>query len=152
MAIYKTKTGYRIRYYDADGIERKRTVKGITREEALRMEREILALRDRGERLLNARTAPTFKPFAQQWLEENRPNWKISTLGQYKQVLKCQLYPQFEERRISNISETFIRQTITSWVDDGLGPRRINLTLVVLRQILRYGKKRGSFVMTQPPT
>ena len=34
MAIYKTKTGYRIRYYDADGIERKKTIRGITRNEA----------------------------------------------------------------------------------------------------------------------
>ena len=70
MAIYKTKTGYRIRYYDADGIERKRTIKGITREEAVRREREILALRDRGERIPNSRTSPAFKPFAQQWLEK----------------------------------------------------------------------------------
>ena len=43
MAVKKTKTGYQIQYYDADGKFRKRTFRGIKREEAIRKEREILA-------------------------------------------------------------------------------------------------------------
>ena len=49
MAVIKTKTGYQLRWYDIDGRFRKKTYKGITRDEAIRLEREILATRDRGE-------------------------------------------------------------------------------------------------------
>jgi hypothetical protein len=67
MAIYKTTKGYTLRWYDADGLERQRTYKGITRDEATRLEREMLAARDRGERPVDERHAPTFDAFAQVW-------------------------------------------------------------------------------------
>src|SRR5262245_65065101 len=97
MAISKASKGYTIRWYDADGRERQQTYKGITREEAKTIEREKLAERDRGERPADERRAPLFKPFAEQWVEESRSGWKPSTLQQYQQVLKSQLYPAFAE-------------------------------------------------------
>jgi hypothetical protein len=64
MAIRKTKRGYQIRWYDASGEGRKRTYKGIFREQAEQIEREILHKRDYGEETLNPRQAPTFQEYA----------------------------------------------------------------------------------------
>jgi len=47
MAVKRTKSGYQLWWYDAEGKFRKRTIKGIARDEAVRLEREILAARDR---------------------------------------------------------------------------------------------------------
>jgi hypothetical protein len=88
MSLYKTSKGYCIRYYDGDGRERQRTYKGVTREQAVRLEREILAARDRGEAPIDERQAPTFDAFAKVWVEECRSGWKPSTLQQYQQVLR----------------------------------------------------------------
>ena len=142
MAIYKTKNGYRVRFYDADGIERKKTFKGITRAEAVRLERNILATRDRGERMPDERTAPTFAVFADTWLEERRSGWKPSTLQQYQQVLKSQLLAAFGNLRVSHITESRTLQLMTQLQDAGLSARRINLALLVLKMILKTARRR----------
>jgi hypothetical protein len=48
MAVKRTRTGYQLWRDDAEGKFRKRTIKGIALDEAVRPEREILAARDRG--------------------------------------------------------------------------------------------------------
>ncbi len=142
MAVKRTRTGYQLWWYDAEGRFRKRTIKGITRDEAVRIEREILATRDRGERRPDERHAPLFAPFASQWIEESRAGWKASTVAQYQQVLKSQLLPAFSELRVSMITESRIRQLLTQLQDRGLSARRINLTLLVLKMILRTAVRR----------
>ena len=142
MAIKRTSTGYQIMWYDADGRFRKRTYRGITRPEAGRIERDILATRDRGERPPDERHAPAFEAFATTWIDEGRAGWKASTLAQYQQVLKSQLVPVFGVLRVSAISESRIRQLITALHDAGLSARRINLTLLVLKMILRTAVRR----------
>ena len=64
MAIKRTKTGYRISWYNAQGKERKQTFKGINRDLAEQKEREILHKRDHGEETLSPRQAPTFQDFS----------------------------------------------------------------------------------------
>ena len=113
MAVRRTKTGYRVEWYDADGRFRKKTYRGVTRQEAVRIEREILAARDRGERLPDERNAPLFASFAATWMDEHRPWWKLSTLQQYQQVLKSQLTPAFGDRRVSSITESQVLQLVT---------------------------------------
>jgi integrase len=142
MAIAKTKRGYQVRWYDAEGHLRKKTVKGITRDEAIRLEREILAARDRGERQPDVRRAPLFGAFAATWVEENRSGWKLSTLQQYRQVLKSQLLPPLADLRLGWITESRIQQLVTSLLDAGLSARRINLVLLVLKMILRTAVRR----------
>ncbi len=142
MAIKKTKSGYQVRWYDADGRERKRTYKRITRLEAEQNERDLLVKRDRGERPLDVRKVPTFGAFAATWMEERRSGWKFATLSQYQQVLKSQLLPAFLDIRLSNITESKIRQLLTALQDAGLSARRTNLVLMVLKQILRVAKRR----------
>jgi len=72
MAVKRTRTGYQLWWYDAEGKFRKGTIKGIARDEAVRLEREFLAARDRGERQPDERHAPLFDAFATQWIEESR--------------------------------------------------------------------------------
>src|SRR5262249_57358436 len=62
MAVRRTRTGYQVQWYDADGRFRKRTFRGITREEAMRIERDLLARRDRGE--------------PEMGLQWSRPSWR----------------------------------------------------------------------------
>ena len=142
MSITKTTKGYTIRWYDVDGRERQRTYKGIGREEARTLERGILAERDRGESLPDERHAPLFGAVADQWVEEMRSGWKRSTLQQYEQVLKSQLRPAFGDLRVTAVTESPARQLVTKLQDGGMGPRRINLVLLVLKQILRAARRR----------
>ncbi len=142
MAVRKTRTGYQVQWYDAEGRFRKRTYKGITREEGVRCERELLTARDRGERPPDERHAPSFAAFAADWIEECRSGWKASTLAQYQQILKSQLLPALGEVRVSSITESRIRQLITGLQDTGLSARRNNLTLLVLKMILRTAVRR----------
>ncbi len=142
MAIRRSRTGYQIMWYDADGRFRKRTYRGISRPEAVRIERDILATRDRGEPPVDERLAPSFDRFSQVWIEECRSGWKASTLAQYQQILKSQLVPVLGACRVSTISESRIHQLITTLQDGGLSARRINLSLLVLKMILRTAARR----------
>lgn len=142
MAVKRTRTGYQLWWYDRDGRFRKRTVRGIGRDEAVRIEREILAARDRGERPPDERHAPSFAAFAAAWIDECRSGWKASTLAQYQQILKSQLLPVVGELRVSAVTESRIRQLITGLRDTGLSARRTNLTLLVLKMILRMAVRR----------
>ena len=142
MAVHKTARGYQIWYYDADGKFRKRTYRGITREEAVRIERELIAERDRGERPPDERNAPMFMTFATTWKEERRAGWKASTLAQYEQVLKSQLAPAFRDLRVSQITESRVLQLMTHLQDEGLSARRINLILLVVKSVVRAAVRR----------
>ena len=150
MAVKRTRSGYQLWWYDADGRFRKRTIRGISRDEAVRIEREILAARDRGERPMDERDAPLFDVFAKQWLEESRAAWKASTLSQYQQILKSQLSPAFSQLRVSAITESRVRQLLTRLQDAGLSARRINLTLLVLKMVLRTAARRR--LLREDPT
>ena len=142
MAVKKTKTGYQLQFYDADGKFRKRTFRGVTREEAVRLEREILAARERGERQLDPRRASTFSSFSEKWIEEFRSEWKPSTLHSYQQTLGARLIPAFGSQRIANITESQVRQFITRLQDDGLSARSINFIVVVLKMIIKTAERR----------
>jgi len=62
MAVKRTRTGYQLWWYDVEGRFRKQTFRGIGRDEAIRLEREILAARDRGERPPDDATRPPSRP------------------------------------------------------------------------------------------
>ena len=125
MAIKRTPTGYQIRWYGPDGKERKRTYKGISRELAEQKEREILYMRDYGESAPNPRQAPTLEQVAEEWIEQHRPEWKMSTLAQYQNVLKTSLKPTFGSDRVSHITAQRALDFRTKLYDTGLSARRI---------------------------
>ncbi len=149
MAVRKTARGYQIRYYDGEGKFRKRTFRGVSRQDAERLEREILAKRDRGEPFLDRRNVPTFGEFAKQWKEEGRVRWKPATLVQYENVLAKQLLPTFGGIRLSGITEASILREVTAWSDGGLSARRINLILVLFKGILKAARRRH-LIATDP--
>jgi hypothetical protein len=134
--------GYQLWWYDTDGRFRKRTVRGIDRDEAVRLERALLAARDRGEAPVDECRAPSFDAFAKMWIEEGRAGWKASTMAQYQPMLRSQLVPALGAHQVSAISEARIRQLITGLHDAGLSARRLNLTLLVLKMILRTALRR----------
>lgn len=140
MAIHKTKTGYQISWYDASGKERKRTEKGISRYEAEQLERTILHKRDHGEDIPNPRQAPSFDLFAQEWIDQHRPEWKTSTLAQYENILITHLKPRFGKDRVSHITSQRALDCRTELYDAGLSARRINLILLVLKMILKAAR------------
>jgi len=140
MAIKRTTTGYQIRWYGPDGKERKHTFKGIPREVAEQKEREILHKRDYGESTPNPRQAPTLDQFAEEWIEQHRPEWKGSTLAQYQNVLKTNLKPTFGGDRVSHITAQRALDFRTQLYDAGLSARRINLVLLVLKMILKAAR------------
>ena len=140
MAIKKTKTGYQIRWYDADGGEKKRTYRDISRFEAEQKAREILHKRDYGEPTPNPRHAPTLEQVAQEWIEHHRPEWKLSTLAQYLNVLATHLKPAFGNDRVSHITGPRALDFRTKLYDAGLSPRRINLILLVLKMIQKAAR------------
>lgn len=137
MAIRRTKSGYRVSWYDAQGRERKQTFKGLNRDQAEQKEREILYKRDHGEETKHPRQAPIFGTYAAEWVEQHRPDWKESTLTQYENILNKHLLPVFGSVRISSISAKTGLDFRTRLYDAGLSPRRINLILLVLKMILK---------------
>jgi integrase len=142
VAVRRTKTGYQVQWYDADGRFRKQTFRGITREEAVREERKLLAARDRGEPLIDRRLAPTLGTFAATWVEEHRSGWKDSTREQYDHVITRWLRPAFGQVRVSDLSEARVRQFIAGLQDAGLSPRRLNYVVLVLKMIVRVAVRR----------
>lgn len=142
MAIQKVNTGYQIQWYDAEGIFRKRTYRGIDRREAERIEREILATRDRGERPPDERNAPMFSTFSKTWIEERKAGWKPSTLSQYQDILDTHLTPAFGELRVSQVTESKALQLVARLRERGLSARRINLILLVLKVVLKMARRR----------
>jgi len=140
MAIKRTSTGYQIRWYAPDGKERKRTYKGISRELAEQKEREILHKRDHGESTPNPRQAPTLEQVAQEWIEQHRPEWKLSTLAQYQNVFDTHLKPIFGNDRVSHITGQRALDLRTKLYDAGLSARRINLILLVLKMLQKAAR------------
>lgn len=140
MAIKRTRTGYQIRWYGPDGKERKQTYKGISRELAEQKEREILHKRDYGESTPNPRHAPTLEQFAEEWIEQHRPEWKASTLAQYENIIKTHLKPIFGKDRVSHINGQRALDFRTKLYDAGLSARRINCILLVLKMILKAAR------------
>jgi integrase len=142
MAVKRTKRGYQIQWYDADGRFRKRTTHGITREEAIKLQRDILAKRDRGEPLFDPRRGPTFATFASTWIAEHRAGWRASTQAQYADVIRCWLQPAFGAARLADLTESRVRQLVARLQDAQLSPRRINYVVSVLRMIVKVALRR----------
>ena len=111
--IQRTPSGYQIRWRDPDGLQRKETLRGATREDAERREREVLHLRDGGRPVFNPRAAPTFADFAATWTEERRGGWKHGTRIQYAQVIRVHLAPAFGALRVSFIDEGQVHRFLT---------------------------------------
>jgi integrase len=143
MAVRRTRTGYQVQWYDADGKFRKRTYRGITRDEAVRIERDTLARRDRGAPPeVDRRLVPTLGTFATTWVEEHAPAWKPSTREQYAHAIRRWLEPTFGQVRLCDITEAAVRRFVAELSGRALSPKRINFIVLVLRMIVRVAVRR----------
>jgi integrase len=142
MAIRKTKTGYQVQWYDADGRFRKRTFRGVTRDQAVKLERDMLARRDRGEPEIDRRLAPTFRVFATTWLDEHGTGWKASTRKQYAHAIDRWLAPAVGEVRVCDLTEPQVRRLLADLQAHELSPKRINFVVLVLRMLVRTAVRR----------
>ncbi len=144
MAIKRTGDGkFQIQWYDSSGRFKKRTVKGIDKEQAKRIERELLAARDRGEGYVDPRRAPTFTEAAAAWQAATEVRRKASTRTQVAGMLTTHLLPRWGDRRVS----TLIEQDSLALQRDlqdvtKLSPGRSNNILFLAKAILA-GSRRG---------
>jgi integrase len=143
MALKKTSTGYQVQWYDASGHFRKRTIRGVDKESARRIERELLAARDRGEGYVDPRRAPTFTDAAAAWQAATEVRRKASTRTQVAGMLTTHLLPRWGDRRVS----TLIEQDALALQSDlqdvtKLSPGRSNNILFTAKAILGYCVRR----------
>lgn len=95
---------------------------------------------------------PTFKAFADQWMEENRIGWKPSYINTLEHSLSKHVIPAFGSLPLSAISKedilAFRNQLARIPRKDssvGLSAARINTVMVPLRQIMREASERFGF-------
>ncbi len=146
MSIHKSPKAYTIRWYGPDGRERQKTYQGIDYQEAVKIERKLLAARDQGEAFVDPRRAPTFAVCAEAWLAAGRVRWKSATRARYEELLRARLLPRFGTLKITAISEEMVNGWLVALVDEGLSARRVNLLLVILKAILRTKLARKALV------
>ncbi len=139
MAIKRTgEQQYQIQWYDFGGRFRKRTFKGITKEIAERLERQILRERDLGQDFHDPRRAPDFTAAADAWVNAHKARWKPNTLRTWETVLSGHLKPAWGSRRVSTLTEQDGHELMARLKTAGLGPSRSNCALQVAKAILAY--------------
>ncbi len=151
MRLWKISDGvYGIRWRDADGNQRQRTIRG-DRRHAQAIFDEIGAARTRARLartgLIEAPAVPraseppapppTVAEVAATWLEARRVRRKPGTVRRYDEVLKGRILPRFGALPVCEVTEEGIQAWVAAMVDEGLSPRRVNFLLGRLKSVLR---------------
>jgi len=144
MALKRTGEGrFQIQWYDASGHFRKRTIRGVDKETARRIERDILAKRDRGEDAQDPRRAPAFKDAAAQWQAATTVRRKASTETQVTSIFAIHLLPRWGEQRVSTLTEQdalTLQRDLQHTVK--LSPGRANNILALAKAVLTFSVRR----------
>jgi integrase len=74
---------------------------------------------------------------AEAWLELRRGRRKPETYARYGEVLRSRILPRFGALPVPEVTEEAIQAWVTSLVDEGLSPRRVNFLLGRLKSILK---------------
>lgn len=97
-------------------------------------------------------TGPTFKEFANQWVDEHSIEWRRSHIKSLLSTLNGRLIPEFGSRVVGSISKADVLAYRASLAKVqgrgdkiGLSPKRINEILGLLRQILNEAADRFEF-------
>ena len=93
--------------------------------------------------------SPLFPEFADQWLEENKIQWRASHLRNVESILESSLKPAFKKKRLSEITKANILAQRGKMADrkgrgsnDLVSPKTINSHMAILRMILTEGTER----------
>ena len=95
---------------------------------------------------------PLFPDFADQWLEENKIQWRASHQRNLVSILESSLKPAFQKKRLGEISKADILAVRNRMAkrkgrgENGLmAPKTINSHMAILRMILTEGAERYDF-------
>lgn len=95
---------------------------------------------------------PLFPDFADQWLEENKIQWRASHQRNLVSILESSLKPAFQKKRLGEITKADILAVRNRMAkrkgrgENGLmAPKTINSHMAILRMILTEGAERYDF-------
>jgi integrase len=87
----------------------------------------------------------TVAQFLAEWLENSvKPSVRPLTYEQYHQHVKLYLTPLLGHHQLAKLAPQYVRAFIKQKVADGLSPRTVQLSLVILRKALGQAVKDGS--------
>jgi integrase len=79
----------------------------------------------------------TAAQFLQRWLEDSvKPSCRPLTYEQYRQHVKLYLAPLLGSHQLAKLAPQHVRAFIRQKLEDGLSPRTVQLSLVILRRAL----------------
>ena len=86
----------------------------------------------------------TVAQFLQDWLENSvRPSVRPLTHEQYRQHVKLYLGPLLGQHQLAKLAPQHVRGFLKQKLEDGLSPRTVQLSLVILRKALGQAVKDG---------
>ena len=153
--IYKRRDGrYEARYIvgrGENGKARYRSVYARTYKEArIKKYEGMRALEE--ARAAEASASGTVQAVSEEWIKDEAHNWKESTLCRYKEKLKLYIIPEYGSRNISDITTDEVEAYLTRLQSEGIEGRKpvgsstAGLVLTVLKELLRYARKKGCVV------
>jgi integrase len=102
-------------------------------------------------------SGPTFKVFAEQWIQEHSIEWRRSHIRSLLSTIEGRLYPYFGEKIVSTITKADVLAFRAALAKEpgrgaraGLSAKRINEIMGTLKQILEEAAERFEF--TSPVT
>jgi integrase len=124
------------------GKRRRKYVYGATAQE---VQNELLKARsDRAAGLPVVLDRQTVAQFLQDWLENSvKPSVRPLTHEQYRQHVKLYLEPLLGHYRLPKLTPQHVRAFLSQKLADGLSPRTVQLSLVILRKALGQALKDG---------
>ncbi|MFA5866342.1 MAG: site-specific integrase [Actinomycetota bacterium] len=77
-----------------------------------------------------------FSEFAPRWLEQQKPNLKVSSYSKYIVVIKNELVPRFGSLQVSRIDTEMIQGWLTVLSGRGLKPSTVNTYFATMRKLM----------------
>src|SRR5215469_6073703 len=127
------------------GKRRRKYVYGATAQE---VQDQLLKARvDRAAGLPVVVERQSLSGFLQDWLENSvKPSVRPLTHEQYRQHVKLYLAPLLGQHRLAKLALQHVRAFLKKKLADGLSPRTVQLSLVILRRALGQAVKDGLVV------
>jgi integrase len=146
---------YEVEYRDAEGRQRRRTVKGGI-QVARRVRNKLLSERDEGEsvpvdpRLTFGKAADAYR--ADLDAREQDGDVSAETAARYRGVLDRHLLPALRTKRLTSIKAKQLDELVSALRAKGLAPRSILKALVVLSLVFDYARTREGWAGQNPVT
>jgi integrase len=125
-----------------NGRRRRKCVYGATAQEV--QDALLKARSDQAAGLPIAVERQSVAQFLDRWLEDSvKPSVRPLTHEQYRQHVKLYLAPLLGHHRLSKLAPQHVRAFIKQKLQDGLSPRTVQLSIVILRKAVSQAVKDG---------